>query len=42
VASAIAAMFDGLWFQAMIGIPVADYTDANDLFDWMLKGLLPR
>ena len=40
VAAAIAAMFDGLWFQGMLGMPVADYTDADDLIDWIMNGLL--
>lgn len=42
VASALAAMFDGLPVQAMIGIPVQDYLDADSLADWILNGLLPR
>jgi AcrR family transcriptional regulator len=42
VASALAAMFDGLPVQAMIGIPIEDYLDADSLADWILSGLLPR
>jgi AcrR family transcriptional regulator len=42
VASTFGAAMDGLWLQAMIGIPVEDYVDPDELVDWMLKGLLPR
>jgi AcrR family transcriptional regulator len=41
-ASAFAAMMDGLWFQAMIGLPVRDYVDGDTLADLVLAGLLPR
>lgn len=42
VASAIAGMFDGLWLQVMIGLPMANDIDSNTLVDWMLDGLRPR
>jgi TetR/AcrR family fatty acid metabolism transcriptional regulator len=42
VAGALAGMFDGLWLQAMVGLPVEDYVDTDSLADWMLNGLLPR
>ena len=42
VAPVIAAIFDGLLVQAMIGLPVEDYLHADGLVDWMLKGLLPH
>jgi AcrR family transcriptional regulator len=39
-ASAFAAIMDGLWFQAMIGLPLDEYVDGDTLADLTLKGLL--
>ena len=42
VASFYGAMVDGLWFQALVGLPIEDYVDSGALTDLLMNGLLPR